>query len=270
MAKFVFNLILLVVIIIVFIFIYAYHQTGDPLSPFQTSPPQYVVNIQPIQRNQRNENTEDVVFITPSNVQLIREKYGQLRDDQFQRLSPNSSLSMSSVNPVNIQFPTICHDKKVFVFKEAERKFGSLPEKKLCKIFEEYLERPVVVHFRPDFLKNPRTGRNLELDMYDPETKIGIEYNGKQHYEYVPSMHKDLADFEYQVWRDKLKIELCSKEGVILIIVPYTIDTMDYGKNGKLRNIRLTDDQKEKKLKAFVTPFLDGAMKEVHRRKLHM
>jgi hypothetical protein len=31
---------------------------------------------------------------------------------------------------------------------------------------------------RPDFLKNPATGRNLEIDCFNNQLKIGLEYQG--------------------------------------------------------------------------------------------
>ena len=35
-----------------------------------------------------------------------------------------------------------------------------------------------VMDYRPDFLKNPYTGFNFELDIYIPSLRIGIEYDG--------------------------------------------------------------------------------------------
>ena len=59
---------------------------------------------------------------------------------------------------------------------------------------------------RPDWLRNPSTGRNLELDFYMPTMKLGIEIQGPTHYE-------DLAQQE----RDRLKRELCKENGIDLI-----------------------------------------------------
>ena len=41
---------------------------------------------------------------------------------------------------------------------------------------------------RPDFLRNPVTGGNfnLELDCFNSEMRLAVEYNGVQHYKYVP------------------------------------------------------------------------------------
>ncbi|MDD4931377.1 MAG: hypothetical protein PHG66_04520 [Candidatus Colwellbacteria bacterium] len=76
---------------------------------------------------------------------------------------------------------------------------------------------------RPEFLKNPKTGRNLELDMYNEGLKIAVEYNGIQHRTYAPYFHKSPDDYQNQVERDNLKVRRCKEAGVTLIIVPDTV-----------------------------------------------
>lgn len=93
----------------------------------------------------------------------------------------------------------------------------------LSKLLIEYITGVSFVSVRPEWLKNPMTGRNLELDCYNDELSIALEYNGKQHYKYTPRFHKSTEEFELQVYRDILKKKLCNKNGVDLIIVPYTV-----------------------------------------------
>lgn len=77
---------------------------------------------------------------------------------------------------------------------------------------------------KPKFMFNSETGANLELDMYNKELGIACEYNGKQHYEYIPYFHsKGKTDLYAQKRRDVKKREICSKLGIQLIIVPYTV-----------------------------------------------
>ena len=76
---------------------------------------------------------------------------------------------------------------------------------------------------RPNFLKNPETGRNLELDCYNEELKLALEYNGKQHYVYPNAFHKSKQDFMQQLRRDRYKKLRCDQEGVFLITVPYNV-----------------------------------------------
>lgn len=73
-------------------------------------------------------------------------------------------------------------------------------------------------------LKNPKTGRYLELDIYIPEHKVACEFHGRQHYEYVPRFHRNGAsDLEYQRWKDTFKVDQCDKVGIFLITVPYNV-----------------------------------------------
>lgn len=82
---------------------------------------------------------------------------------------------------------------------------------------------------RPDFLNNPVTGGsyNLELDCYDDELKIAVEYNGRQHYEYVPFFHRTKDQFTMQKYRDDMKRRICKDEGILMIEVPYTTNIKD-------------------------------------------
>jgi len=80
---------------------------------------------------------------------------------------------------------------------------------------------------RPDFLRNEITRSNLEIDCYCDELKLGIEYNGPQHYYYNPHFHASKDAFYNSKYRDELKARLCAKNGVKLIVVPYTVDIND-------------------------------------------
>lgn len=101
---------------------------------------------------------------------------------------------------------------------------GSSRGEQMCKSFVEFYFQRSFTKTRPDFLKNPVTGDNLELDIYNPELKLAIEYNGAQHYHYNSFMHKNSRDkFQNQQYRDLIKKDLCGKEGITLVVVPYTI-----------------------------------------------
>jgi hypothetical protein len=82
---------------------------------------------------------------------------------------------------------------------------------------------------RPNMLRNPVTDgeNNLEIDCYNDELKIGVEYNGVQHYKYVPYFHKTRDAYNNQKYRDHIKRELCQKNGIFLIEVPYTVKIED-------------------------------------------
>jgi len=82
---------------------------------------------------------------------------------------------------------------------------------------------------RPDFLRNPVTGGdfNLELDCFDPELRIAVEYNGVQHYKFIPFFHKNKEAFLNQKYRDDMKRRICKENGILLIEVPYTLKIED-------------------------------------------
>lgn len=80
---------------------------------------------------------------------------------------------------------------------------------------------------RPDFMKNPLTGRNLELDCFNEELKIACEYNGIQHYKYLKHFHSSVEDFHRQQRNDQKTRENCIKNGIFLIEVPYTVKVPD-------------------------------------------
>lgn len=99
-----------------------------------------------------------------------------------------------------------------------------------CKEFIEFYFQKPFAKTRPDFLKNPVTGENLELDMYNEDIRLAVEYNGSQHYHYNPFMHGNSKDkFRNQQYRDILKKDMCEKHNVLLITVPYTVSEDEIG-----------------------------------------
>jgi hypothetical protein len=96
------------------------------------------------------------------------------------------------------------------------------------RALESILKKPFS-KARPDFLRNEVTGGvyNMELDCYNPELKIAVEYNGQQHYRFIPYFHRNKDRFINQRYRDVLKRKLCEENGITLIEVPYTIAVND-------------------------------------------
>ncbi len=92
-----------------------------------------------------------------------------------------------------------------------------------CKhVLDKLLPGYNFIRCRPDFLKNPETGKNLELDFYCDKLKLAVEFNGQQHYQYTEYYHKhDHYNFYQQQQRDQSKRDLCMKNNIKLIIVKY-------------------------------------------------
>jgi len=105
--------------------------------------------------------------------------------------------------------------------------FNESKGEKECRRVIEKITNKKFLKSRPDFLKNDVTGQCLELDCFNQELKIAIEYNGIQHYEYTPRFHSSKDSFYNTKYRDKIKKELCQKNGIKLIVVPYTIKLED-------------------------------------------
>jgi hypothetical protein len=91
-----------------------------------------------------------------------------------------------------------------------------------CKILEDIYKRPFTSS-RPSWLKNPETGKILEIDCYNEDLKIGVEYNGIQHYRYPNLFHKTYDDFVKQIRRDQFKHKKCDENGIYLLTVPYNV-----------------------------------------------
>lgn len=96
------------------------------------------------------------------------------------------------------------------------------------RVMQQLFDKPFPSQ-RPDFLRNPVTGGhfNLELDCYNAELKLAVEYNGVQHYKYVPYFHRNKDHFMNQKYRDDMKRRMCKQHGVTLIEVPHTVSLPD-------------------------------------------
>ena len=123
-----------------------------------------------------------------------------------------------SESPKNHKDESLKNQKSRLV-KENDRKKWKNEE--ICRNILEDIFMQEFPSTRPDFLVNPYTGKNLELDCYNADLRLACEYNGKQHYMYTPFFHNSEEDFIKQVYRDNLKKRLCYENDVELISVPY-------------------------------------------------
>jgi len=73
---------------------------------------------------------------------------------------------------------------------------------------------------RPNWLKNPITGYNLELDGYCAELNIAFEYQGDQHFKKIPFFKMTDERLILSQQRDQFKRNLCQKMNISLIEVP--------------------------------------------------
>ena len=83
---------------------------------------------------------------------------------------------------------------------------------------------------RPSFLMY-KNGMPLELDGYCRELNIAMEYDGEQHYFYIPFFHKDESDINTQQERDQFKLDKLIELKIDFISISYMCDTDDKKRN---------------------------------------
>ena len=98
------------------------------------------------------------------------------------------------------------------------------------RVMQKIFDKPFY-KTRPRFLNNPVTfgTNNLELDCFNEELKIAVEYDGAQHFKFIPYFHKTYEAFMNQRYRDYMKEQMCKDNGIILIRVPYTVKIPQIG-----------------------------------------
>lgn len=108
--------------------------------------------------------------------------------------------------------------------KQQNRPKESKGEAECRRVLQSIFRKPFTSQ-RPDFLRNPVTGGNfnLELDCFNSELRLAVEYNGIQHYKYVPYFHRNKDHFMTQKYRDDMKRRICKENNINLIEVPYTV-----------------------------------------------
>lgn len=74
----------------------------------------------------------------------------------------------------------------------------------------------------PKWLKSERGGQ-MHLDGYNKYLKIAFEYQGEQHYRFIPYYHRTKEVFEKRQVDDRWKKNICKENRVVLIEIPYTV-----------------------------------------------
>jgi hypothetical protein len=138
---------------------------------------------------------------------------------------PDTKVKFPEINSITsseaIELDTISLNKKEISKKQSKG------EAECKKILEKMYNIEFETQVRNlEILKNPLTGRYLELDLYCPKLNppIACEFHGRQHYEVVNKFHRNgEKDLKYQQWKDNFKIDACDKAGIYLITVPYNV-----------------------------------------------
>lgn len=88
----------------------------------------------------------------------------------------------------------------------------------LCLI---YGKDNIKKEYYEEWLRNPKTKKIMYIDFYIPDSKLAIEYDGKQHYEFVEFIHRKYKNFYNQVYRDRIKERLLRQHGIETVRFKY-------------------------------------------------
>ena len=91
----------------------------------------------------------------------------------------------------------------------------------ICREYFEQLFQEKFIKLKPAWLKNERTKGKLQLDGFSEKLSLAFEHQGRQHDEFIAKkFHKTEEDFLLGKENDKIKIELCEKNNITLILIP--------------------------------------------------
>ena len=107
------------------------------------------------------------------------------------------------------------------VYLEKNRSDTSISALKYFDCIKDILNCEYELEKKFDGLINPRTNKKLRIDCYFEKYNIAVEYNGIQHYNYIPFFHDDNNTLEYQQHKDKIKIDFCKNNNIKLLIIKY-------------------------------------------------
>ena len=98
------------------------------------------------------------------------------------------------------------------------------------KMFRCILEKVFNCSFpscRPSWMKSDKM-RCLQIDGYNEELKIGFEYQGKQHFKFVPYFHKNIQKFERLQFLDKTKKHILEQKNIFMFYPIYKLKKENY------------------------------------------
>lgn len=132
--------------------------------------------------------------------------------------------SSQEISPQNVQnnFQNFQNVQNVQNVQNTSQKRISKGEQITKDALESIFNKPFI-SVRPDWLRNPKTNRCLEIDCFNEELMLCVEYHGEQHYKFPNRYHLNETEFKEQVYRDVWKKETLKNMGYSVIIVPYDV-----------------------------------------------
>lgn len=157
--------------------------------------------------------------------------YNTCRGERGTYSNHSKNIAMLLGSPVGSSLPTVLTGADGGAVRPpfgggGNEPFESVGERECRRVVESITGRSFPRQ-RPNFLRNEVTGANLELDCFNADLRLAIEYNGIQHYSYVPKFHSSPDALMTTRYRDATKRRLCRERGIDLIVVPYTVRAND-------------------------------------------
>lgn len=165
-----------------------------------------------IQSNEKKSTSSTESTIKTSEKDTRNKPDSSIKSDNNTSGNWNQHGNESDNNDNDDNTPIIIKSKKLKPVHKSEEE---------CRVIIESIFKNKFPTKRPDFLNNPLSKKNLELDCYCEELGIALEYNGIQHYKFPNPFHKNILEFKKQLQRDEYKKNMCRINDVLLIIIPY-------------------------------------------------
>jgi hypothetical protein len=205
----------------------------NPFPPLSTSVVEPLIPEIPVEHDEDTtveSDTEESIESMES-MESTESSYDPFNPDTYQEICDSLALDYTPTLHKYTSIPKIkkIHKSKLLPFHKMDNGLNirdSTNSSKGEKICRETMESIYGVQFhtvRPDWFRNPETGASIELDCYNDDLKLAVEYNGEQHYKWPNNFSMSKEEFINQMRRDKLKTSLCDKLGIYLIVVPYTV-----------------------------------------------
>lgn len=117
-----------------------------------------------------------------------------------------------------------CYFQHVWFASLSNVKKGTWCPKCNINIGEEITRKIFEILFDTKFIKiRPKWLNGLELDGYCEKLNLAFEYDGIQHYKFIKYFHKTKEEFHKRKGMDNIKNDLCIKNNITLLRIPYYI-----------------------------------------------